>query len=138
MRHCVVTIVGLTVLFFGLGSWGFAADQPASPQVKMYQGIPYVSGGVGGEERDLLQAQSQEYNVKLTFAAKAGNYLSEIPIAIMDSQGKKVLEAVAEGPWFYTKLPPGTYSVIAQAEGKAHQQKVQVNQQQQAQLQFSW
>jgi hypothetical protein len=31
-----------------------------------------------------------------------------------------------------------TYNVIAQANGKTHQQKVQVNQQQQAQLQFSW
>jgi hypothetical protein len=31
-----------------------------------------------------------------------------------------------------------TYNVIAQANGKTHQQKVQVNQQRQAQLQFSW
>ena len=138
MLYRVVAIVGLAMLLCGPGSWSLAADPPTPPQVKTYQGIPYISGGVGEEERDLLQTQRQEYNVKLTFAAKAGNYLSEIPISIVDSQGKKVFEAVAEGPWLYTKLPPGTYSVIAQADGQTHQRQVQVNQQHLAQVQFSW
>jgi hypothetical protein len=138
MLYRVVTLVGLAMLLFGPGSWSFAADVPHAPQVKMYQGIPYVSGGVGDEERDLLQAQGREYNVKLTFAAKEGNYLSDIPITITDSQGRKVLDAVAEGPLFYTKLPPGTYNVIAQADGQMHQRKIQVNQQQLAQLTFAW
>ena len=138
MLYRVVTAVSLAILLFGLGSWSLAADPPTPPQAKMYQGIPYIRGGVGDEERDLLQTQSREYNVKLTFAAKEGNYLADIPITIVDAQGKKVLEAVAEGPLFYTKLSPGTYTVIAQADGQTHQQKVQVNQQQLAQLLFSW
>jgi len=137
MLYRIVTVMSLALLLFGPGSWSLAADPPAPPQVKEYQGIPYISGGVGGEERDLLQTQSREYNVKLTFAAREGNYYAEIPIAIVDSQGRKVLEAVAEGPWLYTKLPPGTYNVIARADGKTHQQKVQVNQQQLAQLQVA-
>ena len=138
MVYRIITIVSLAMLFCGPGPWSSAADLPSPPQVKMYQGIPYISGGVGDEERDLLQAQSREYNVKLTFAAKEGNYLSDIPVTIMDSQGRKVLDAVAEGPLLYTKLPPGTYNVIAQADGQTHQRKVQVNQQQLAQVTFAW
>jgi hypothetical protein len=138
MFYRVVTAVSLAMLLFGLGAWRVAADPPLPLQVHMYQGIPYISGGVGDEELALLQTQSRAYNVKLTFAAKEGHYLAEIPIAIVDSQGRKVLEAVAEGPVLYTKLPPGTYNVIAQADGKTHQQKVQVTQQQQAQLLFAW
>ena len=134
----VVTVGSLIILLFGLGTWSMAADPPLPPQVHLYQGIPYISGGVGDEELALLQTQSRVYNVKLTFAAKAGNYLAEIPLAIVDSQGHKVLEAVAQGPVLYTQLPPGTYTVIAQADGKTQQQKVQVTPQQQVQLLFTW
>ena len=138
MLYRVVTVVSLPMLLFGSGSWSFAANFSSSPQVKMYQGIPYISGGVGDEQRDLLQAQSREYNVQLTFATKEGNYLADIPVTIVDSQGRKVLDAVSEGPLLYTKLPPGTYNMIAQADGQTHQRKVQVNQQQVAQLVFTW
>ena len=138
MRHRVVTVIGLTVLLCGLGSWGFTANMPTSFQVKAYQGIPYVSGGVGVEERDLLHPLGREYNVKLIFAAKEGNYFAEVPIAIVDGRGRKVLDAVSEGPWFYTQLPPGMYSVMAQVGGQTQQRTVQVNQQKQTQLQFHW
>ena len=138
MQHRIVTVVGLTVLLFGLGSLGLTANMPTSFQAKAYQGIPYVSGGVGEEERDLLQPLGREYNVKLIFAAKEGNYFAEIAIAIVDSRGRKVLDAVSEGPWFYTQLPPGTYSVMAQVGGRTQQRTVQVNQQKQTQLSFYW
>src|SRR5215470_6670699 len=118
MLYRVVTVISLAILLCSPGPWSFAADLPIPPQVKMYQGIPYISGGVGTEEHDLLQAQSREYNVELTFAVKAGNYLADIPLTIVDNQGRKVLEAVSEGPLFYTKLPPGAYTVIAQADGQ--------------------
>ena len=138
MRHRVVTVVGLTVLLFGLGSWGLTANMPTSFQVKTYQGIPYVSGGVGAEERDLLHPLGQEYNVKLIFAAQEGNYVADVSIAIVDGRGRKVLDAVSEGPWFYTQLPPGTYSVMAQVGGQTQQRTVQVHQQKQTQLSFYW
>jgi hypothetical protein len=138
MPYRVGTVIGLTVLLLGLGSWGFPADLPTALQVKTYQGIPYVSGGAGEEERDLLHTLGREYNLKLIFAAKAGNYVSEVSITIANGRGQKVLEAVSEGPWFYTKLPPGTYRVMAQVEGRTQQQVIQVNQQKQTQLQFYW
>ena len=108
MFSCVVTAVSLAMLLFGVGSWSLAAALPLPPQVRLYQGMPYISGGVGAEARALLQTQSREYTVKLTFAAKAGNSLAELPLAMVESQGRKVLKAVAEGPLWYTKLPPGT------------------------------
>jgi hypothetical protein len=78
------------------------------------------------------------YNVKLIFAATAGNYLADVRVLIEDDQGTKVLEALSKGPWFYTKLPSGTYHVLAQAEGRTQRQKAQVTQQKRTQLQFYW
>jgi len=138
MFYRVVTAVNLAILLFGSGSWSVPADLPLPPQVRLYQGMPYISSGVGGEARALLQTQSREYTVNLTCAAKEGNSFAELPLAIVESQGRKALKAVAEGPLWYTKFPPGTYNVRAQADGKTHQQKVQGHQQQRAQLLVAW
>jgi hypothetical protein len=40
----------------------------------------------------VLFGQSQEHHVKLIFAAKEGNYFAEISVAIVESQGTKVLD----------------------------------------------
>lgn len=81
-----------------------AAEQNDSFPVeqKVYQGIPYVSGGVGLEEREQFAAIGKNYNLKLVFAFKSGAYLSDVKVDISDSIGKKVLSAIAEGPWFFT------------------------------------
>jgi hypothetical protein len=102
MAHRLVTGMALVLLLFGSGSLGLTADMPASIREKSYNNVPYLSGGVGEEEIDLLRQVDGAYNVKLIFAATAGNYLSNVHILIEDSQGTKVLEAVSEGPWFYT------------------------------------
>jgi hypothetical protein len=134
MAHRLVTGMALVLLLFGSGSLGLTADMPASIREKSYNNVPYLSGGVGEEEIDLLRQVDGAYNVKLIFAATAGNYLSNVHILIEDSQGTKVLEAVSEGPWFYTKLSPGTYNVRAQAEGQTRQQRAQISQQKRIQL----
>lgn len=138
MAHRLVAGMALALLLFGSGSLGLTADMSASIQEKTYNNIPYLSGGVGEEEIDLLRQMDGAYNVKLIFAATEGNYLSDVHVLIEDSQGTKVLEAVSEGPWFYTKLSPGTYNVRAQAEGRTRQQRAQVTQQKRTQLQFYW
>ena len=138
MRYRVITAIGLALLFFGLGSVGSAVELASSIQPQTYQGISYLSGGIGEEERDALRQMDREYNVKLIFAAKDGVYVSNVNVTIEDGSGKKVLEAVSDGPWFYAKLPPGKYNVMAQVRGQTHKRVVEVGQQKQAQLQFSW
>ena len=76
-------------------------------------GIPYLSGGVGLDERDALRAVSGEYNLHVTFAQREGNYLSDVHVAIQNANGATLLETVPQGPWLFTKLPPGRYTVIA-------------------------
>jgi len=138
MQYRVITAIGLALLLFGLGSVGSAVELASSVQPQTYQGISYLSGGIGEEERDALRQMDREYNVKLIFAAKDGVYVSNVNVTIEDGSGKKVLEAVSDGPWFYAKLPPGKYNVMAQVRGQTHKRVVEVGQKKQAQFQFSW
>lgn len=96
-----------------------AAEPPKDYCCTMQQkqsdsGIPYVSGGIGEDERSALTAAAANYNLKLVFADKAGgHYLSDIKVSIKGARGTDVLAAVSDGPWFFVKLPPGSYKITA-------------------------
>jgi len=111
---------------------------PEGPQVQTYAGIPYLSGGIGLDEREALRSLANEYNLYLSFALKKGNYLSDVEVLIADNRGMTVLAAVSQGPWFFTKLPVGTYRIRAKTLGESLEQMVHVPQQGQARFSFLW
>jgi hypothetical protein len=102
------------------------AQAPTGIEVQDYRGIPYVSGGVGEDSRDALKEAVRDYNLKLIFANKSGHYLAAINVLITRPNGDTVLDAVSKGPWFYAKLPPGSYTVIAKGENSSRERKVKV------------
>ena len=54
-------------------------------QVKSFGNIPYVSGGVGSDERDRLIAMSQDDNLRLSFALQDGDFLGCAVVNIKDN-----------------------------------------------------
>lgn len=123
---------------------GFAAEPPADYCCSMQQkqsdsGIPYVSGGIGEDERAALNAAAATYNLKLIFTDKGGgHYLSDINVSIKGAKGADVLEAVSDGPWFLAKLPPGTYRVSAGIADQRQTRSVTVGKQKQSRLAFQF
>lgn len=92
------------------------------------QGIAYVTGGVGVDERKALKALRDEFSVKLRFAVQEGAYLANVEVRIQDAQGKPVLESTSSGPWFMVDLEPGTYTVLASDANEKLEKQVQVQQ----------
>ena len=139
MKRNHKTIIGLAGLLFALGSRGnIDALISEGPQAQTYAGIPYLSGGIGLDEREALRSLAKEYNLQLSFALKKGNYLSDVEVLITDDRGVTVLAAISQGPWFFTKLPVGTYRIRAKTLGESLEQMVHVSQQGQARLSFLW
>lgn len=93
-------------------------------QTQVDHPVPYVSGGVGLDEREaLLQEAKQEgYNLKVVAAVSGGAYLADVRVSIADGQGKQVLEAAMDGPWLFAKLAPGRYTVTA-SDGQQSQKR---------------
>lgn len=98
--------------------------------------IPYISGGIGSDERDALNQKTRDFNLKVVCATKEGAYLADITLQIREESGTTVLAVKSEGPWFFTKLAPGNYTVTA-AEGETTlSQKVQIKQSEQSVVHF--
>jgi hypothetical protein len=137
----LTVIMGLAL---GITAATFAAapteptDLPPEVEVKSYQGIPYLSGGVSEEAREELKAEAEGFNLKLMFATQSGHYLSDVKVSVQEAGGQTVLEAVSQGPWLYTKLPSGKYTVMAEAQGKVQQQTAQVGGKERTELRFYW
>ncbi len=89
---------------------------PAPPGILMAtsdEGIRYLMGGIGSDERETIENLGTDYNVKFVFAEASGDYISDVRVVIDDLHGKRLAHVVTNGPWLYVKLPPGSYRVKA-------------------------
>jgi len=112
----------------------FAAESAPAPG-----DVPYLSGGIGSDERETLKAEAKHYNLRLNFAEKGGgHFLSDVKVDIATVGGKPVLSATAAGPWFFARLPAGRYKVSASSESKVQSRTVNITKARASQLYFYW
>lgn len=101
--------------------YGIASDLLPERQ----NGIQFLSGGIGVEERNAMQAESKVYNLKLSFSLKDGAYIADVKVAI-DSGKKPLVRTNSDGPLFYAKLRPGKYRIAVSYQGKTQTRTVDV------------
>lgn len=113
-----------------------AADD--TPQVRQMGNVAYVSGGVSEEDRMALEPIARDFNLKLVFALRNGEYLSDTAVVVSSARGQPILETKSDGPWFFAKLPSGQYTVTATANGQAQRKTVSVGGRGMKRLDFRW
>jgi hypothetical protein len=87
-------------------------------QPKTENDVTYVCGGVGKEEASYMKQQAKKHDMLLTFAAKDGEFLADVNVAIKDAKGNTVLETTCDGPMMLVDVPKGgKYHVHAVANG---------------------
>jgi hypothetical protein len=86
----------------------------SSPQEKM----PWMSGGVGDEALAEMRNAAAAYSVHLMFSNRQGSYLADIPFTVSKLNGPELYSGVSTGPLLYLNLPPGTYLIAAQLDGR--------------------
>jgi len=100
--------------------------------------VAYVSGGVGTESIDRLNVLAADFNLKLVFALTSGEYVSGAKVAITDANGKTLLEATSDGPWFLARLPRGNYQIVATLADKSLKRHVAVDPGKTRTVDFRW
>lgn len=121
----LISLICAAGLIVSIAGVSVAAQYPAAKTTP--SGVEYLSGGVGLDERKALEERAGEYPLKLVFALSSGQYLANVDVTILDSQGNEVLRAVSNGPWFYADLPSGSYQVSAVYKGETRTYNVSVD-----------
>jgi hypothetical protein len=103
-------------------------QEPSTPALQAQQqgNITFVSGGAGDEDRDALHQVENQYNLRLMFAARNGDFLANIGVTMSDARGNTVLDTIAEGPIFYAHVPPGRYRVTVSNQGQAQSRDISI------------
>ncbi|MGO8865083.1 MAG: carboxypeptidase-like regulatory domain-containing protein [Alphaproteobacteria bacterium] len=90
--------------------------------------VTYLSGGVGSDSVQAMREVERAYNLRLMFAvAGSGEYLANVRVKLVDASGRTVLDVVSDGPYFFAKVPPGRYQVVAETEGGAKTRSVDIS-----------
>jgi hypothetical protein len=131
----ITAAVALLLASAALVPVAHTADEEA---VRSSGGISYVSGGVGAASTDRLSALAKDFNLKLVFALKSGDYVSGVDVTIADAAGKTLLKVKSEGPWFLTRLPAGNFKIAATLDGKTETRTVAVGAEKLRTVDFRW
>lgn len=107
--RCLALVLGLAVAGATLAQRG--------PVPVVRNGIAYVTGGIGADEVQEFLDVAPRYNLRLLFASKQGNYLSDIDVTIASTNCAVTVSVHAEGPFLYAHVPPGRYRITASAPG---------------------
>ena len=91
------------------------------PDVKVSQGIEYISGGIGSEESDALLALGKKWPLVLEFSQDHPQrplWVADVTVKIMDQKKKVIFEALSEGPIMLLKINTGKDDAEYSFEGK--------------------
>jgi hypothetical protein len=134
LRRC--TVLGLLTFAAVSGPW--AQESVEAPKAVSAQGAPHLSGGVGKDEREQLEAAAKDYNLKLIFARSSGAFVADVQVTITDAAGSTVVDATSNGPLFFAKLPAGDYRIEATYTGIVKNSSATVPGSGQSVLDFRW
>ena len=90
-------------------------------------GIPYLSGGIGDEEREAIDRARNNYNIKLVLAEASGSFVSNVALHITTVLGEPVISIPGAGPLVLLQLQPGTYLINADYERRNVQKRFDVS-----------
>ena len=111
------------------------------PESQNYQGIQYITGGIGSEESDAMLQLGQRWPLTLEFALDHPQrplWVADVDVKITDSKKKVIFSALSEGPIMLIQLPAGSYEIEAKFEDRTLKKKLKIEENQPVKLPIVW
>ena len=102
------------------------SSETGEPAVARSLGIAYITGGVGAEEAAAMRALASHYSLRARFTANGGEFVSDVDVRILTSDGRLIFTAVSDGPYLYARVPPGRYRLVAKLDGLERSRNVDI------------
>jgi hypothetical protein len=117
----------LLTLLAVFSAGALAAQQKPYAEIPVHKqsGIDYVSGGMTDDERKELGRISNKYPMQLVFIAGENTEpIRGVKVTVRDIKGSPLIEAVADGPYFFFNPPSGRWTMDAEYGGEVVSRRV--------------
>jgi len=97
------------------------AQTPPFADIKIHKqsSINYVSGGTTEDERKEMARIANKYPMQLLFTLEGHpEGAIGVKVTVKDLKGDKLIEAVADGPYFFFNPPSSRWTMDAEYEGE--------------------
>ena len=91
---------------------------PALPlEMLTENGVSYISGGIGDEEKEQLKAQETNFNIHVLITGLNGEFVSSVKFRLLSPKGAQIINIEDAGPYVYVKIPAGSYDAEITSNG---------------------
>ena len=134
------SLIAISLAALASLSWAPRADA-ALPEVQRIGGVEVLSGGIGHDEAQAVQAEARRWPLTLEVAVsdqQHSDYAANVLVHVRDTRGHTVLETTSEGPFLLARLAPGAYRIDASLGGHTLHRDVKLQPGHPASVLFLW
>ena len=129
----------IACLFMALVSFGAMGQ---IPQTQRSNDLAFISGGIGDDEYQAIEAESKRWPIMLQFSKLEpngrGEWVSEVQVSILNTNKMEVFRAISNGPLMLIDLRPGTYQLITSYDDSVQKRLIVIESQHSKKLSISW
>lgn len=99
------------------------------PETRTSGDVSYVTGGIPYEQIPAFTQARGQYSLNIEVYEKDGaknGFSADAQVRLIDRKGNVVLDAKADGPYLWAKVPAGQYRLQTTLAGKMKEQRVSV------------
>lgn len=118
-----------------------AAGAQQLPSLQYFQGVPYITGGIGSDEAQVFKEQRRRYPLSLNFGQQVGArtaFAADVQVVIRDEYDTTVFNINSDGPYCLIDLEPGSYVVHATYLGHTQSREFQIVSGQPVEINMVW
>ncbi|QWD79111.1 carboxypeptidase regulatory-like domain-containing protein [Polynucleobacter sp. MWH-Spelu-300-X4] len=111
------------------------------PESQNYQGIQYITGGIGSEESDAIIELGKKWPLTLEFSQdhpQRSLWVADVAVKITNEKQKVIFNVMSEGPILLINLEPGTYNMEFVFEKRPLKRKIKIEEGKPQKLPIAW
>lgn len=111
------------------------------PESQNYQGIQYITGGIGSEESDAIIELGKKWPLTLEFSQdhpQRSLWVADVAVKITNEKQKVIFNVMSEGPILLINLEPGTYNMEFVFEKRPLKRKIKIEEGKSQKLPIAW
>ena len=139
--HALKTIISALLALLLMLAVPVCMAQATIPDSQNYEGIQYITGGIGSEESGAIIELGKKWPLTLEFSQdhpQRSLWVADVQVKITNQKQKVIFNAISEGPILLINLEPGTYNMEFMLEKRPLKRKIKIEEGKPQKIAVAW